>query len=75
VIEKMTQTYRKISKIKTQETKEPEIQTPIESELEDLLGDLNPRYFEEGFSLKEAQIRAEASRINSGFNNGFFGGF
>ncbi len=71
----MTQTYETILEITSQEIKEPEIQILIESETDELLGDLNPRYFEEIYSLEEAKNRAEASRITPGFNNSFFGGF
>ncbi|MHA2037960.1 MAG: hypothetical protein ACW98X_16105 [Promethearchaeota archaeon] len=71
----MTQTYKKTIEIKIQEIEEPEIQIPIEIEPDELLGDLNPRYFEEGYSLKEGKIRAEASGITPSFNNSFFGGF
>ena len=71
----MTQTYEKPLEIKSQEIKEVEVLTPIESENDELLGDLNPRYFEEGYSLKEAKIKAEASRVIPNYNNSFFGGF
>ncbi|MFW9879646.1 MAG: hypothetical protein ACFFG0_41755 [Candidatus Thorarchaeota archaeon] len=46
-----------------------------QSESYEVLGDLNPRYFEEGYSLEEAKDKARASRINISSNNSFFGGF
>ncbi|MHA2182660.1 MAG: hypothetical protein ACXAAH_14665 [Promethearchaeota archaeon] len=71
----MTQSYEKPLEIKSQEIKVPEFQIPIKKEMDDLLGDLNPRYFEEGYSLKEGKIRAEISRIGPDFNSSFFGGY
>ncbi|MFX0082572.1 MAG: hypothetical protein ACFE94_12560 [Candidatus Hodarchaeota archaeon] len=41
-------------------------------EQNEILGDLNPRYFEEAYSLQEAKDRALANRVAC---NGFFGGF
>ena len=71
----MTQTYEKTSEIKSQEIKKPEIQTPKESETDELLGDLNPRYFEEAYSPEKAITRAKAASLTPSSNNGFFGGF
>ncbi|MBY8984897.1 MAG: hypothetical protein KGD65_07520 [Candidatus Lokiarchaeota archaeon] len=71
----MTQTYEKISEIKNQEIKKPEIQTPKESKTDELLGDLNPRYFEEAYSPEEAKTRVNAASLTPSFNNGFFGGY
>ena len=71
----MTQTYEQTSELKSQESKEPELQTPIECETDELLGDLNPRYFEEAYSLEDAKNRVKASGLGAGSNNAFFGGF
>ena len=54
----MTQTYQKIIIVESREIEE---QTSIENEMDELLGDLNPRYFEEGISFKEAKERIQAS--------------
>ncbi|MFW9822708.1 MAG: hypothetical protein ACFFE4_07230 [Candidatus Thorarchaeota archaeon] len=73
----MIQIYKKveIENFEVEEIEQPKVQESIESEVDELLGDLNPRYFEEIYSLKEAKIRAESSRVNPASNNCFFGGF
>ncbi len=43
--------------------------------VEENLGDLNPRYFEEVYSLEEAKDKSRASRLNLSSNSSFFGGF
>ncbi|MHA2009390.1 MAG: hypothetical protein ACXABO_14465 [Promethearchaeota archaeon] len=61
----MTQAYENISEMKISEVEEiehPEIKAQNESEVDELLGDLNPRYFEEGYSFDEAQQRIFASK-------------
>jgi len=63
----MTQTYKKLLEKKSQEMKE--------TENDEILGDLNPRYFEEAYSLEEAKNKAKASSLSAGSNNSFFGGF
>ncbi|MFW9874599.1 MAG: hypothetical protein ACFFG0_15950 [Candidatus Thorarchaeota archaeon] len=63
----MAQTYKKLLEEKSQKTKE--------TENNQLLGDLNPRYFEETYSLKEAKDRARAASLINGSNNSFLGGF
>jgi hypothetical protein len=63
----MTQTYKKslvIKNPKVEEIEHPEVQTPIENEVDDLLGDLNPKYFEEIISLKDAKEQIYASEVN-----------
>ena len=45
-----------------------EKKSPEESEVEELLGDLNPRYYEEEISAKEAKIRAHALGANANYN-------
>ena len=54
----MTKTYQKIIIVESREIEE---QTTIENEMDELLGDLNPRYFEEGIFFKEAKERIQAS--------------
>jgi hypothetical protein len=53
VKKKMVQIYEKAMEKKSSEIEQNEI-----------LGDLNPRYFEEAINLKEAKNRAYASAIN-----------
>jgi len=54
----MTKTNQKIIIIESYEIEE---KTSIENEMDEILGDLNPRYFEEGISFKEAKERIHAS--------------
>jgi hypothetical protein len=52
----MTQAYEKVmekKKAKMEQTK-----------VDEILGDLNPRYFEESMSLKNALIKVHSSTIN-----------
>ena len=60
----MTQAYEEVLEMKSLEVEvieHPEVQ---ENEVDELLGNLNPRYYEEVISLKEAKERAYASDIN-----------
>ncbi|MFX1325836.1 MAG: hypothetical protein ACFE8N_12860 [Promethearchaeota archaeon] len=68
----MVQAYEKIVLI---ESSEIEIHPIKEAAVNELLGDLNPRYFEEVCSLKEAKERVCALQGNISLNNSFFGGF
>jgi hypothetical protein len=54
----MTQAYEKVVEIK-----QPEVKAPIESEEDELLGDLNPRYFEESLKLEDARQEVYTSDI------------
>ena len=58
----MTQAYEETMEIKTPEVKAPKVKESKESEGDELLGDLNPRYFEEGYSFDEAQQKIFASK-------------
>jgi hypothetical protein len=60
---KMTQAYEKVMEIEI-EIEQPEVEAPIESEVDELLGDLNPRYFEEAMTLQDAQQKINASDIS-----------
>ncbi|MHA1883475.1 MAG: hypothetical protein ACW96S_00365 [Promethearchaeota archaeon] len=59
----MTQTYEKVIEIEI-EIEQPEVETPIESEVDELLGDLNPRYFEEAMTLEDARQKINTSDIS-----------
>ena len=62
----MTQAYEKVMEMKSLEVEEfirPEVQ---ENEVDELLGDLNPRYFEEVIPLNEARERVYSSDIHFG---------
>jgi len=41
-----------------------EVKPPIKSEVDEILGDLNPRYFEEAMTLKNALKKVYSSDIN-----------
>ena len=58
----MTQTYGRIIEIEVEQT---EVQISKERKMDELLGDLNPRYFEEIINIKEAKQRVYASDINA----------
>ena len=60
----MTQAYEEVMEMKSLEVEEIEHPEVKESEVDELLGDLNPRYYEEVISLKEAKERVYASDIN-----------
>ena len=71
----MTQTYEEVIIITVPEVEEQEVQTPMESEVDELLGDLNPRYYEESLSFKNGKQRIIASDINAGSKFNFFSTF
>ncbi|MFW9875627.1 MAG: hypothetical protein ACFFG0_21195 [Candidatus Thorarchaeota archaeon] len=60
----MTQIYETVM-----EKKKPKME---KAEVDELLGDLNPRYFEETYSPEEAKNKALASRISPYSNLGVF---
>ena len=64
----MTQAYEEMTEMKSIEIEEVEVQASEENEVDELLGDLNPRYFEEIITLKEAKIRTTHSGMNQNFN-------
>jgi len=59
----MTQTYEKVMEMES--PKIEQVETPIESEVDELLGDLNPRYFEEAMTLENALEKVYSSDIYS----------
>ena len=67
----MTQTYEEeimeMKVIEVEEIEHPEVQ---ENEVDELLGDLNPSYYEETISMNEAkdQIHSAQSYSNFSFN-------
>ena len=60
----MTQAYEEVMEMKSLEVEEIEHPEVKESEVDELLGDLNPRYYEEVISLKEAKERVYLSDIS-----------
>ncbi|MFX1280480.1 MAG: hypothetical protein ACFFA3_13810 [Promethearchaeota archaeon] len=71
----MTQIIEKVIEIEGPKAEELELEINEESKVDELIGDLNPRYFEEVYSLEEAKNKAKASTIVPSSNNSFFGGF
>jgi hypothetical protein len=62
----MTQAYKKIMNMNISEIEEiehPKIEAQNESEADELLGDLNPRYFEEVYNLDGAKQRAYSKQV------------
>ena len=69
----MTQAYEKVVEMNSMEVEEienPEVKKSAESEVDELLGDLNPRFFEEALSWEEAKEQIHTSDIafSSNFN-------
>jgi len=71
----MTQTYEKVIILTIPEVEEQEVQATMECEVDELLGDLNPRYYEESVSFKNAKQHIIASDINAGSKFNFFSTF
>ncbi len=72
----MTQAYEQsmeMKSIEVEEIEQPEIQESMESKVDELLGDLNPRYFEEIISLKEAKTRVYAAKSYSSYSFNTYG--
>ena len=67
----MTQAYENVMEIEI-EFEQPEVEAPIESEMDELLGDLNPRYFEEAMTLDEARQKAYTSDVSMSSNFNVF---
>ncbi|MFW9865128.1 MAG: hypothetical protein ACFFEN_03445 [Candidatus Thorarchaeota archaeon] len=71
----MPQTYDKEMKMKTLEIEETDVHSQEIIKEVELLGDLNPKYFEENISLEEAKEKAYASRVDVGSKFNFFSAF
>ena len=72
----MTQAYEEVMEMKTLEVEEieqPEVQKSMESEVDELLGDLNPRFFEEAISLNEAKDRIHSAKAYSNYSFNTYG--
>ena len=67
----MTQAYENVMEIEIQ-FEQPEFEAPSESKTDELLGDLNPRYFEEVMTLDEARQKAHLSDVSISSNLNFF---
>jgi hypothetical protein len=67
----MTQAYEEVMEMNTPEVEEIESPKVQENEVDELLGDLNPRFYEEAMSMNEAkdQIHSAKAYSNYSFNN------
>ncbi|GAG30324.1 unnamed protein product, partial [marine sediment metagenome] len=62
MIKKMTQTYGRIIEIEVEQT---EVQISKERKMDELLGDLNPRYFEEAMTPENALDKVYSTKISN----------
>ncbi len=69
MLKKMTEVYEEVMVKKVEKIEEPESQD------DELLGDLNPKYFEEVIHLEEAMERIRGSDIYAGSIFNFFSAF
>ncbi|MHA1914046.1 MAG: hypothetical protein ACW986_06230 [Promethearchaeota archaeon] len=69
----MTQAYENVMEMNSfEEIEQIEVGVPIESEIDDLLGNLNPRYFEESMTLDDARQKAYTSDVSMSSNFNVF---
>ncbi|MBY8989680.1 MAG: hypothetical protein KGD58_02915 [Candidatus Lokiarchaeota archaeon] len=59
----MTQVYEKVMEVP--EVEKIKVEISEESKMDELLGDLNPRYFEEVMAPENALDKAHAARISN----------
>jgi hypothetical protein len=72
----MTQAYEEVMEMKSievEEIEQPEAQIPMENEVDELLGDLNPRYYEEVISMNEAQEKIHSAKAYSNMSFNMYG--
>jgi len=69
MLKKMTQIYEKVIVKKSKKIEE------TENQVDELLGDLNPKYFEEAIYFEEAKERIKTSDIYAGSKFNFFSAF
>ncbi|MFW9823829.1 MAG: hypothetical protein ACFFE4_12875 [Candidatus Thorarchaeota archaeon] len=72
----MTQSFEKVSEMKwteAEEIEQPEVQTPIKDEVDELLGELNPRFYEEAISMEEALEKVHAAKAYSNMSFNTYG--
>ena len=58
----MTQTYGRIIEIEVEQT---EVQISKERKMDELLGDLNPRYFEEAMAPENALDKVYSAKVHN----------
>ena len=72
----MTQAYEEVMEMKSsevEEIEESEVQAPMENDVDELLGDLNPRFFEEAISLNEAKDQIHSAKAYSNYSFNTYG--
>ena len=58
----MTQAYENVVEMEGPEVEQTEVQISEESKMDELLGDLNPRYFEEAMTPENALDRVYSNK-------------
>jgi len=61
----MTQAYENVVEMEGPKVEQIESQISEESKMDELLGDLNPRYFEEAIAPENALDKVHAARISN----------
>ena len=61
----MTQAYEETMEMKTPEVEEIKSPKVQENEVDELIGDLNPRYYEEAITINEAKNRIHSAKAYS----------
>ncbi|MHA1985777.1 MAG: hypothetical protein ACW98D_03965 [Promethearchaeota archaeon] len=69
----MTQAYEEVMEMKTPEVEEIESPKAQENEVDELLGDLNPKFFEEAMSMNEAKDRIHSAKAYSNYSFNTYG--
>ena len=72
----MTQAYENVMEMKSievEEIEESEVQAPMENEVDELLGDLNPRFYEEAISMNEAKDQIHSAKAYSNYSFNTYG--
>ena len=74
----MTTVYEEvmdIGNLELEKIKYPTVKKSSDKEVDELLGDLNPRYFEEIISLKEARQKVYSSHFSVSGNYNLFNSY
>ena len=69
----MTQAYEEVMEMNTPEVEEIESPKVQENKVDELLGDLNPKYFEEVISMSETKDRIHSAKAYSNYSFNTYG--
>ena len=69
----MTQAYEEVMEMNTPEVEEIESPKVQENQVDELLGDLNPSYFEEAISMSETKDRIHSAKAYSNYSFNSYG--